>query len=52
LNETARAAIEKHIAARGLKTHGLDVNFDGASQTVSGSGVAADQATKEKIVLC
>ena len=52
LNETAGAAIEKYIAAQGLKADGLDVKFDGASQTVTVSGVAPDQATKEKIVLC
>ena len=52
LNETAGAAIEKFIAAQGLKADGLDVKFDGASQTVTVSGVARDQATKEKIVLC
>jgi len=52
LNETAGTAIEKYIASQGLKADGLDVKFDGATQTVSVSGVAPDQATKEKIVLC
>ena len=52
LNETAAAAIEKYIAAQGLKADGLGVKFDGASQTVTVSGVAPDQATKEKIILC
>lgn len=52
LNETAAEAIEKYIAAQGLRAEGLDVKFDGATQTVTVSGVAPDQATKEKIVLC
>ena len=37
---------------QGLKADGLDVGYDGATQTVTVSGVAPDQATKEKIVLC
>ena len=52
LNATAGAAIEKYIASQGLQVEGLDVGYDGATQTVTVSGVAADQATKEKIVLC
>ncbi len=52
LNATAGQAIEKYIASQGLKADGLDVAYDGASQTVTVSGVAPDQTTKEKIVLC
>ena len=52
LNATAGQAIEKYIASQNLKADGLDVAYDGASQTVTVSGVAPDQATKEKIVLC
>jgi nucleoid-associated protein YgaU len=52
LNTTAGEAIEKYIASQGLKADGLDVKYDGGSQTVTVSGVAPDQATKEKIVLC
>ncbi len=52
LNAAAGQAIERYIGAQGLKADGLDVRYDGASQTVTVSGVAADQATKEKIVLC
>ncbi len=52
LNATAGEAIEKYISSQGLKADGLDVKYDGSSQTVTVSGVAADQATKEKIVLC
>ena len=52
LNATAGQAIEKYIASQGLKADGLDVKYDGATQTVTVSGIAPDQATKEKIVLC
>jgi nucleoid-associated protein YgaU len=52
LNATAGQAIERYIAAQGLKADGLDVRYDGATQTVTVAGIAADQATKEKIVLC
>jgi nucleoid-associated protein YgaU len=52
LNATAGEAIEKYVASQGLKADGLDIKYDGASQTVTVSGVAPDQATKEKIVLC
>ena len=52
LNATAGAAIEKYIDSQGLKVDGLNVGYDGASQTVTVSGVAPDQATKEKVVLC
>ncbi|HEX2540405.1 MAG TPA: peptidoglycan-binding protein LysM [Caldimonas sp.] len=52
LNETAAQAIERYIGSQGLKADGLDVKYDGATQTVTVSGVAPDQATKEKIVLC
>ena len=52
LNETASQAIKKYIAAQGLSAEDLDVEYDGSTQTVSVSGVAPDQATREKIVLC
>jgi len=52
MNKAAGAAIEKYIASQGLSAQGLDVAFDGASATVTVSGQAADQATREKIVLC
>jgi nucleoid-associated protein YgaU len=52
LNATAGAAIEKYIESQGLKADGLNVGYDGATQTVTVSGVAANQSTKEKIVLC
>jgi nucleoid-associated protein YgaU len=52
LNKTAGDAIATYITSMNLKVDGLDVGFDGASGTVTVSGVAADQATKEKVVLC
>jgi nucleoid-associated protein YgaU len=52
LNATAGAAIEKYIQSQGLEVDGLNVGYDGATQTVTVSGVAPDQATKEKVVLC
>ena len=52
LNKTAGDAIATYIGAMGLKVDALDVGFDGTSGTVTVSGVAADQATKEKVVLC
>jgi len=52
LNQGAGDAIATYINAMNLKVDGLDVAFDGASGTVTVSGVAADQATKEKVVLC
>ncbi len=52
LNATAGAAIAKYITSQNLSAQGLDVQYDGATRTVTVSGVAPDQATKEKIVLC
>jgi nucleoid-associated protein YgaU len=52
LNATAGAAIAKYIASQNLSAQNLNVVYDGASKTVTVTGVAADQATKEKIVLC
>ena len=52
VNATAAQAIAKYIASQNLSAQGLDVKYDGATQTVTVAGVAPDQATKEKIVLC
>ena len=52
LNVTAGKAIETYIASQKLSAEGLSVRYDGATQTVAVSGIAADQATREKIVLC
>jgi nucleoid-associated protein YgaU len=51
-NQTAATAIAGYITAQGLKIDGLDVGFDGATGTVSVAGEAANQATREKAVLC
>ena len=51
-NTTAAAAIATYIGAQNLSADGLSVEFDAASSTVTVAGVAADQATKEKILLC
>ena len=51
-NDAAGDAILDYIKAQNLSATGLTVTFDGASSTVSVYGVAPDQATMEKIVLC
>ena len=51
-NDAAGDAILDYIKAQGLSATGLTVTFDGATATASVFGVAPDQATKEKIVLC
>jgi nucleoid-associated protein YgaU len=51
-NQTAATAIVTYIRTQNLPIDGLDVAFDGASGSVTVAGVAADQATKEKVVLC
>jgi len=51
-NQTAGQAILAYIATQNLSADGLSVEFDGASGSVTVAGVAPDQATKEKIVLC
>ena len=51
-NQTAADAIVAYIGTQNLSADGLNVEFDGASGSVTVAGVAADQETKEKIVLC
>ena len=51
-NDAAGDAILGYINAQGLQATGLTVTYDGATMTASVFGVAPDQATKEKIVLC
>ena len=51
-NQAAAAAITTYIGSQNLKADGLDVSFDGSTGSVTVAGQAADQATKEKIVLC
>lgn len=52
LNATAGEAIAKYVASQNLSAQNLKVSYDGATKTVTVSGIASDQATKEKIVLC
>ncbi len=52
LNKTAAAAIAKYVANQNLTAQNLAIIYDGATKTVTVKGVAADLATKEKIVLC
>src|SRR5262245_57158245 len=51
-NDAAGDAILNYIKTQNLSATGLTVTFDGATSTASVFGVAPDQATKEKIVLC
>jgi LysM repeat protein len=52
LNVTAGAAIASYIGTMNLNVEGLAVEFDASSGAVTVSGQAADQETKEKILLC
>ena len=52
LNAAAGAAIGKYVASQGLSAQNLNITYDGASKMVTVKGIAPDQATKEKIVLC
>lgn len=51
-NRKAAQAITDYIHAMKLDAENLNVEFDGANETVTVSGTVADQATREKIVLC
>ena len=51
-NDAAGDAIVQYIKSQNLSATGLTVTYDGASATVTVYGVAPDQATMEKIVLC
>ena len=51
-NRAAGDAIQSYIEAQDLTITGLVVTFDAASSTVALFGVAEDQATKEKALLC
>lgn len=52
LSQQAGQAIATYIQSMGLQVAALDVSFDSASETVTVSGVAPDQVTREKVVLC
>ncbi|MGF6777599.1 peptidoglycan-binding protein LysM [Paraburkholderia sp. GAS334] len=51
LNKIAGDAIANYISVQGLSATNLLVTYDGASHTVTVSGEAPDQATKEKILV-
>ncbi|CAG9176575.1 peptidoglycan-binding protein LysM [Cupriavidus pampae] len=51
-NRTAGDSIEAYIKQMGLDATGLTVTVDGSQGKVTVFGVAPDQATREKIVLC
>ena len=51
-NQAASDAIVDYIGKMGLEAEGLSVVFEGGSGEVTVSGMAKDQATKEKILLC
>jgi len=51
-NRAAGDAIEAYIAKMGLSATGLTVTVDGSQGLVTVFGVAPDQATREKIILC
>ncbi len=52
LNQKAADAILAFVKSQNFDVTNLAVAFDGASMTATVSGTAADQATREKIVLC
>jgi nucleoid-associated protein YgaU len=51
-DDAAAEAIVQYIRSLNLAIDDLVVDFDATSATVRVSGTAADQATKEKVVLC
>ena len=52
LNNTAGEAIANYINTMNLGVEGLAVAFDAGTGTVTVSGQAPDQETKEKVLLC
>jgi nucleoid-associated protein YgaU len=52
LSKTAGDAIKTYIETMNLDVENLDVGFDAPTGTVTVSGTAPDQQTKEKVVLC
>jgi len=51
-NQAAADAISAYIGTQGIDTSGLTLAFDGDTAAVTVDGAVADQATKEKILLC
>jgi len=52
LSKTAGEAIANYVRAQGLQVEGLNVAFDATTGNVTVSGKVADQATREKVLLC
>lgn len=52
LSSAAGEAIETYITSMNLNVDALAITFDGPTATVTVAGVAPDQATKEKVLLC
>lgn len=51
LNQAAGDAITKYVRTQGLDAASLSVRYDGATHVATVSGEAADQATREKIIV-
>ncbi len=51
-NSAAAQAILTYIETMNIDASGVSVEFDGAESAVTVSGQVADQATKERILLC
>ncbi len=52
LSQAAGDPIATYIGTMNLQVEALDISFDAESATVTVAGVAPDQATKEKVLLC
>ena len=52
LTDKAGAAIANYVRSQGLQVDDLKVGFDSSNGTVTVAGQVADQATREKVVLC
>ncbi len=51
-NQAAADAIAGYVAKQELTAENLEIGFDGATGTVQVAGIADNQETKEKILLC
>ena len=52
MSKAAGDAIATYIGTMNLNVEALDIGFDASSGVVTVAGVAPDQATKEKVLLC
>ena len=52
MSKAAGDAIATYIGTMNLDVEALDIGFDAASGAVTVAGVAPDQETKEKVLLC